>query len=746
MKAIAIIAIGILTIAVPAWAAQVGDVFVIAMENQNWTQPNGNVNPNSQFQQLKGDPNAPFINSLVNGTATADIDGVTTDISAQTAYTSTYFNVDANAQGSVHIHPSEPNYIWNEAGTNFGILNDAWPFTKTGRQQNLLNTNQHLTGLLQSAGISWKAYMEDTDINTSTGAVLPSSQWTVPLYGQQGTYSGRNAYNGSDHYAYDASLDPEIFFTDTDGGDNTTASNPEAVHYAPVQQLQSDLNENTIGRFNWITPDMYNDMHTALPGGFEYHGKLLTGDSERIAQGDNFLSMIIPEIMASPAYQDNGAIIIRWDESEEDGAPGDDPDNFAHTLPEIVISPLAHANVNGLPYDSTAADYSHSSDLLTLQEIYQVSGQTPTGALGAAAGATSLANLFQPGAIPNSLPTPPPPLVWTNASGNETWDSAISPNWSGEAGTIDFNGGDDVSFSDSNGGDYRVNVAGTVNPSSVSVDNNSGDYVLSGSGEIADTGALTKSGAGELTLDASGSYGGGIDVSGGTLIAGTTAALGGAALRIGEATVRLAKNIGVVHLTSLSIASSGRLDIGNNEIILTHGTSDPIETIKQYVDSGFAGGESNGPGIDSSVAHSESGYAVGYADGKDGVVPGLAANQIELKFTLLGDATLSGTVNLEDLEIVEANLGKHVSSWDEGDFNGNGVVDFTDLADVLLNYGKTDTAVAAEAMPAVSYGTAMASERFSPAVIVRGEVPEPASVGMLVVWIAALSGRRYLCK
>src|SRR6202034_3069306 len=135
------------------------------------------------------------------------------------------------------------------------------------------------TGLLQSAGISWKAYMEDTDINTSSGAILPSSQWTVPLYGQEGTFTGRNAYNGSDRYAYDASLDPEIFFTDTDGGDNTAASNPEAVHYAPLQQLQSDLNDNTVGRFNWITPDMYNDMHTALPGGFEYHGKLLTGDS-----------------------------------------------------------------------------------------------------------------------------------------------------------------------------------------------------------------------------------------------------------------------------------------------------------------------------------------------------------------------------------------------------------------------------------------------------------------------------------
>ena len=51
-------------------------------------------------------------------------------------------------------------------------------------------------------------------------------------------------------------------------------------------------------------------MHTALTGGFTYHSNHLTGDSAQIAQGDNFLSIVVPEIEASQAYQNNGLILI----------------------------------------------------------------------------------------------------------------------------------------------------------------------------------------------------------------------------------------------------------------------------------------------------------------------------------------------------------------------------------------------------------------------------------------------------
>jgi hypothetical protein len=181
-----------------------------------------------------------------------------------------------------------------------------------------------------------------------------------------------------------------VFFTDTNGGDNTAPTNPLSTHYAPLQQLQIDLANNTVADYNWITPDQYNDMHTALNGGFEG----LTGDAANIKQGDNFLSQVVPMIMASDAYKNHGAIIIWWDESEMDGITGDNADDFNHTVGEIVISPHAHANVSGVPYASPA-NYTHSSDLLTMQEIFRVEP-----VLGDAVNANDLSDLFGPGAIP----------------------------------------------------------------------------------------------------------------------------------------------------------------------------------------------------------------------------------------------------------------------------------------------------------------------------------------------------------
>jgi hypothetical protein len=54
-------------------AQEIKTVFVIAMENHNWTQPANQFT--GGIQQIYQNPNAPFINSLVNGTAVAVIDG-----------------------------------------------------------------------------------------------------------------------------------------------------------------------------------------------------------------------------------------------------------------------------------------------------------------------------------------------------------------------------------------------------------------------------------------------------------------------------------------------------------------------------------------------------------------------------------------------------------------------------------------------------------------------------------------------
>ena len=358
-----------------AGAPQVKHVFVIALENHNFTQPASYTSTG----QLFGNAAAPYINSLVTpGNANA----------AQVSYASHYNNVIYS--GST-VHPSEPNYVWAEAGKP-GPLNDADPYPS-----NVVNAPS-LSAALAASGKSWKSYQEDIDLarnaaNKPTNTVLDQSQWTVPLKSFSGTSADyTNAYNGSHQYNYAAKHNPQVFFTATNGGNDPSTGNPQAHNYAPLQQLQTDLTNNTVADYNWITPDQYNDMHSALSGGFTYNGVHYTGDQAEIAQGDSFLAQIIPQIMASQAYQDNGAIVIWNDEDEGDNAGTDSLFSGA----EIVISPLAKGNA----YNSTIS-LNHSSDLLTMQEIFGVTGTK----LGGAANATDLSDLFKPGAI-GGVPEP----------------------------------------------------------------------------------------------------------------------------------------------------------------------------------------------------------------------------------------------------------------------------------------------------------------------------------------------------
>ena len=161
------------------------------------------------------------------------------------------------------------------------------------------------------------------------------------------------------------------------------------MNYAPLQQLSTDLTNNTVAKYNWISPDQFNDAHSALSGGFAYQGTHYSGDQAAIAQGDDFLSQIVPEIMASQAYQNNGAIVLWWDESEGGNTS-------AFTIPEIVISPDAKGNAF-----SDKVLYTHSSDLLSMEELFQL-GQC----IGASCDANDLSNLFLSDSIPNNVPEP----------------------------------------------------------------------------------------------------------------------------------------------------------------------------------------------------------------------------------------------------------------------------------------------------------------------------------------------------
>jgi len=277
------------------------------------------------------------------------------------------------------------------------VSNDNVPFKPVGGTNQ--NTDQHLVAFLTNAGKTWKSYQEDIDLTPSaaglTNVPLSKDQWTVPLSSISGFFApgNFNSYNGSSQYNYAAKHNPQVFFSDSNGTvngvPNFTSSNPLSQNYAPLQQLAVDLANDTVADYTWITPNQYNDMHSTLAAGFQG----LAGDAANIAQGDNFLSQIIPMIMASKAYKDHGAIVIWWDESESNS--GENGDDFSHTIGEIVISQHAHENVGVVPYASPV-NLTHSSDLRTMQQIFGLDEPF----LNDAANATDLSDLFGPGAIP----------------------------------------------------------------------------------------------------------------------------------------------------------------------------------------------------------------------------------------------------------------------------------------------------------------------------------------------------------
>src|ERR1051326_5705288 len=100
--------------------SSVKTVFIILMENHNWSQ-------------IQGSASAPYINNT---------------LLPMSSYATQYYNPPG-------IHPSLPNYLWLEAGTNFGITNDSDPSV------NHQSTTLHLATQLATAGITWKTYQED---------------------------------------------------------------------------------------------------------------------------------------------------------------------------------------------------------------------------------------------------------------------------------------------------------------------------------------------------------------------------------------------------------------------------------------------------------------------------------------------------------------------------------------------------------------------------------------------------------
>jgi len=204
------------------------------------------------------------------------------------------------------------------------------------------------------------------------------------------------------------------------------------------------------------------------------------------------------------------------------------------------------------------------------------------------------------------------------------------------------------------------------------------------------------------------------------------AAIDVAGLTINGGLLQLAAGTGFSTITSLSISGNGTVDMTNNGLYIDFGSAtDPITTIAGYLKSGYNNGAWTGTGVDSSSAAVTSSYALGYADGADGVVSGLTVGQIEIAYTLYGDANLDFAVNGSDFTILSSNFNDYVLGWDKGDFNYSNTVNGEDFTLMSANFNQNASQSAAEQPQVVASNGTSASSNNSVVTIVLTP-PAPA--------------------
>jgi autotransporter-associated beta strand protein len=285
--------------------------------------------------------------------------------------------------------------------------------------------------------------------------------------------------------------------------------------------------------------------------------------------------------------------------------------------------------------------------------------------------------------------------------------------------TLAFNRSDSFSFANAITGTGGVTQQGTGTVNLTGINNYSGTTTISSgtliiglAGALPNGGAVSNnntfivnanstagavSGSGATTVNPGVTFtAGNFSQAGGMINNGTTQINGNGtvgpiagtgSLTIGNGattnTLALAHNSGGSTQSNITINTGAKLDINNNHMFFT---TTPLATIRGYVISGTI-----------FSALSDTTHAVGYAT--------VAGPQVEVKWTLKGDADLSGTVDVGDLGKLATNYGTVTTgaTWAQGDFTYDGSVDVGDLGALATNYGLTLAGGAGDAMGNVSF-------------------------------------------
>lgn len=175
-------------------------------------------------------------------------------------------------------HPSQPNYVAATSGALNGVLND----------NDITIDVPNIVDQLEAHGKTWKGYMQSYSLCTT------------------------QLDHACGNQLYERKHNPFVSYADVQ------SSPARMANLVDLSQLDTDLANNTVPNYAWISPDQCDDMHgraatPADPCDFSQVQKL-------IATGDQFLSTTVGKIMGSKAWTDNSEIFISWDESDFTGS------------------------------------------------------------------------------------------------------------------------------------------------------------------------------------------------------------------------------------------------------------------------------------------------------------------------------------------------------------------------------------------------------------------------------------------
>lgn len=260
-----------------------------------------------------------------------------------------------STQYYANAHPSIGNYFMLTTGQL--ITNDDG-FSGTVSADNLVRQ-------MISAGKSWKSYAES----------LPAVGWI-----------------GGDQYPYAKRHNPFAYLTDV------RSSTAQSNNLVPFSQLATDMANNQLPNFSYILPNQLNNGHDCP------NGSTCT-DSDKLAATDRWLQTNITPLLESAAFQQDGMLLITWDESVDSDTAG----GGGHIV-TLVISPRAKPG-----YQSTTFDQ-HQNALRTVAEALGLSSFP-----GAAATATNMAEFFDTSSTPvptisNLIPTSGPSTGGTSVT------------------------------------------------------------------------------------------------------------------------------------------------------------------------------------------------------------------------------------------------------------------------------------------------------------------------------------------